>query len=200
MLPFSKDANIISLLSEKSLVKDFYSSVSTMNKSTAGQYLNRLNIFSVFLNKEFDGLTIDSLIDKIKENDADPYSVLSAYSAYLRNSNLSTITIKQRVVTVKNFFEYCDIDVSPRKFKIKVRLPRAVRRNKEAISKEDIIEILNQCSEIRLKTYVMLLAATGMRAVEALSVRIKDIDLESNPARLFVRGKTPKRKQIEQFF
>jgi integrase len=129
-----------------------------MNKATTGQYLNRLSNFGVFLNNEFDGLTIDSLVNKIKEKTADPYSVLSRYSAYLRDCNLSTIIIKQRVVIVKSFFEYCDIDVSPRKFKIKVRLPRAVKRNKEAISKEDVIEILNQCTDIRLKIYVMLLA------------------------------------------
>jgi transposase-like protein len=38
----------------------------------------------------------------------------------------------------------------------------------------------------------MLLAATGMRATEALSIRIKDIDLKSNPAKVFVRGNIPK--------
>jgi hypothetical protein len=70
---------------------------------------------------------------KIKENTTDPYSISSAYSAYLRNCNISSITLKQRVVTVKNFLEYYDIDISPRKFKIKVRLTGAVRRNKEAI-------------------------------------------------------------------
>ena len=197
---FSKDANTSRLLEDTSLVKDFYSSISTMNKSTAGQYLNRLSIFSVFLNKEFDGLTIDSLVNKIKEKTADPYSVLSAYSAYLKSRNISTITIKQRVVTVKNFFEYCDIDVSPRKFKIKVRLPKTVKRNKEAISKEDIIDILNQCSDIRLKTYVMLLAATGMRAVEALYIRVKDIDFENKPARIFVRGENTKTKTDRTIF
>ncbi len=59
VLPFLKDANVSRLLEDKSLVKEFYYSVSTMNKSTAEQYLSRLNIFSVFLHKEIDGLTID---------------------------------------------------------------------------------------------------------------------------------------------
>lgn len=84
---------------------------------------------------------------------------------------VTTLTLKQRVVTVKNFLEYHDVDISPRKFKLKVKLPRTVRKNKEALSKEDISDILNACSDIRLKTYVMLLAATGMRATEVLSVR-----------------------------
>jgi integrase len=54
------------------------------------------------------------------------------------------------------------------------------------------VDILNACSSIRLKTYVMLLAATGMRASEALSIRLCDFDDDSNPPRLFVRGEYTK--------
>ena len=61
-------------------------------------------------------------------------------------------------MTVKNFFEYSDIDITPRKFKLKVKLPRIVRKKKEALSKEDIIEILNISDNIRLRTYLILLA------------------------------------------
>jgi integrase len=90
--------------------------------------------------------------------------------------------------------------ISRRKFKLKVKLLKVVRKNKEALSKEDIIDILNTCSDLRLKTYVMLLAGTGMRATEALSIRIKDIDLKSNPAKVFVRGEYTKLELIELFF
>ena len=38
----------------------------------------------------------------------------------------------------------------------------------------------------------MLLASTGMRATEALSIRLKDLDLESNPAKLIIRGQYTK--------
>jgi len=41
---------------------------------------------------------------------------------------------------------------------------------------------LNGSSDNKLRTYVMLLAVTGARSVEFLSIRIKDIDLQSNPA------------------
>jgi integrase-like protein len=86
------------------------------------------------------------------------------------------------------------IDISPRRFKLKVKLPKVVRKKKEALSKEDIIEILNVCDNIRLRTYVMLLAATGLRAVEALSTRIIDVDFNSSPPKLFVRGEYTKTK------
>jgi hypothetical protein len=60
----------------------------------------------------------------------------------LDESKISTLTLKQRVVTVKNFLEYHDIDISPRRFKLKVKLPKTIRKNKEALSKEDTDLIL----------------------------------------------------------
>lgn len=105
-----------------------------------------------------------------------------------------------RVVTAKNFLEYYDVDISPRKFKLKVKIPKTVRKNKEALSKEDVTDILNACSDIRLKTYVMLLAATGFRAAEALSIRIKDLHLEFRPAKIFVRGEYTKTKTDRYIF
>jgi integrase len=168
----------------------------TMSKHTASEYAKRLNSFRTFVLVNYGKcITIDDLIIKIKEGSENPYNVISNYAAYLLDSNnISNLTLKQRVVTAKNFLEYHDVEISPRKFKLKVKLPRVVKSTKVAISKEDIIEILNSCSDMRLKTYVMLLASTGMRAVEALSIRIKDLDLQYNPSQLFVRGEYTKTK------
>ena len=179
--------------SDSNAISRYIKNIRTMNKSTAYIYFTRLTSFKSFISSAFN-LRIDDLITRIKEGKDDVFEVLNEYSSYLSNTNISSITIKQRVVTVKNFFEYHDIDISPRKFKLKVKLPRTIRRNKEALSKEDVTNILNACSDIRLKTYVMLLASTGMRAQEAVSLRIKDIHLDekSMPARFSVRGEFTK--------
>ena len=176
--------------------------MSTMSKHTANEYATRLSSFKKFVLEHYSRhITIDYLIVKMREGSENPYSILNNYAAYLlRSNNVSNSTLKQRVVTIKNFLEYHDVDISPRRFKMKVKLPKVIRQNKEALSKEDIIDILNTCSDIRLKTYVMLLAATGMRAVEGLSIRIKDIDLESNPPRLFIRGNFTKTKSDRTIF
>jgi integrase len=183
-------------------VTDFLSTMSTMSKHTANEYGKRLNSFRKFVLVHYDKhITIDNLIAKIKEGSENPYSVLNNYAVYLlRGNNVSNLTLKQRIVTAKNFFEYYDVDISPRKFKMKVKLPKVVRKKKQALSKEDIVDILNTCSDIRLKTYVMLLAATGMRAVEALSIRIKDLDLQSNSPKLFIRGEFTKTKSDRTIF
>jgi integrase len=91
--------------------------------------------------------------------------------------------------------EFSDVEISDNKFRLKVRLPKAIRRNKEALTKDDIRDIILACSEIRLKTYVMFLASTGMRAVEALSIRLKDINFDSNPVRVTIRGEYTNTKQ-----
>ena len=68
------------------------------------------------------------------------------------------------------------------------------------MDKNDIVQILNGCSDIKLKTYVMLLAVTGARVTEALSIRLKDLDLESNPAKLSIRGEFTKTKVDRHIF
>src|SRR4051794_32936001 len=198
-MPFAKRNDVIDILSLPP-VRDYFENTNIMSKSSAEEYLHRLKIFNAFLSKEYDGISIENLLEKIKDGTIDTYSVLSKYSAEQKKCNLSSTTIKQRIVTIKNFFEYNDIEISPRKFKLKVRLPKVVRKNKEAVSKEDIADILNNCSDIKLKTYVMLLAATGMRATEALHVCIKDIDFKRSPAELYVRGENTKTKADRTIF
>jgi hypothetical protein len=128
--------------STNNAIATYIRNVSTMSEPTAYQYFTRLNDFKEFIANEYDNhLSIDNLLVKIKNGDQDTYNLLNDYAAYLKNSDISVLTLKQRIVTVKNFLEYHDVDISPRKFKIKVKLPKVVRKKKEAISKEDVIDI-----------------------------------------------------------
>ncbi len=75
---------------------------------------------------------------------------MSDFVAYLQQEEgiENPNTIRYFVITARNFLEYHDIEISPRKFKLRVRLPKPVARRKEAISKEEIREILLKCSDI----------------------------------------------------
>lgn len=125
--------------------------------------------------------------------------MFSSYVSYEhRKASVTPITIKARISTIRTFLEYNDVEISPRKFKLKVKMPKVVRQTKEAISKEDIVNILNACSAIKLKTYVMFLAATGCRASEAVSTRLCDYDLTKN--KVFIRGEFTKTKTDRYVF
>jgi integrase len=175
-------------------ITKYINTIRAMSNSTSKEYQKRLRSFNNFVMLTYNRST-DILIKGLVDNHENPYDILSGYVNYLQaNNGLSALTLKQHVITAKNFLEYHDIEISPRKFKFKVKLPKAVRKNKEALTKEDIIDILNACSDIRLKTYMMLLASTGIRAKEALSTRECDYDLEADPPRVLIRGEYTKTK------
>jgi len=146
--------NSSSNYSSGNTITSYIGNVRTMNDTTAYQYLSRLKDFQGFIENKY-GFSIDELVPEIKQGQRDVYDVLNSYAAHLNSSNsISRLTLKQRVVTVKNFFEYYDIEISDRRFKLKVKLPKIIRKKKEALSKELIIEILNVCDNIRLRTYL----------------------------------------------
>ena len=194
-----KPVSISQSVATENALSKYIKSISMMNSASAREYSLRLRGFGNFITMGYK-MTLDDLIKEINEGTLDPYDVLTNYVAHLQaNYNVSTLTLKQRVTTAKNFLEYFDVDISPRKFKLKVKLPKVVRKDIQALTKEVITNILNACSDIRLKTYVMLLAATGMRASEALSIRLVDCDLRANPPRLQIRGEYTKTKVSRLF-
>jgi hypothetical protein len=83
-MPFAKNADTIELLNLP-LVRNYFENTNIMSKSTADEYLNRLKIFSAFLYKEYDGITIENLLEKIKDGTIDTYDILSIYSADQKN-------------------------------------------------------------------------------------------------------------------
>jgi integrase len=66
-------------------------------------------------------------------------------------------------------------------------LPKAARKDEEAIDASDIRKILLACNNCRLKAYLLVLASGGMRAVEALAIRYRDVNFTINPTRVRIR-------------
>jgi hypothetical protein len=96
----------------------------------------RLLTFDQFIKENYhfsiDELTISKLFEC--EN---IYQLLADYVSYLINKvdkngyKLSNVSVKQCASTVRNFLEYYDIDINPRKFKLKIKFPRIVRRHRK---------------------------------------------------------------------
>ena len=136
----------------------YIKSVSVGNKRTANEYLGRLLTFETFI-KENYSFSLDELtINKVFT--VDIYDLLSNYVDWLsRRTNkdgsklLSSVSIKNRIINTKNFLEYFGIPINSHTFKLRVRLPRVFDQYKEALTKDDIIKILNACPSIKLKTY-----------------------------------------------
>jgi integrase len=175
----------------------YVKNVSTDNSRTGIDYLRRLVVFEQFI-KENYSFSIDEILIS-KTFTVDIYDLLSNYVSWLKSRTkedgsrlLSNVSIKNRVITVKNFLEFFDILIYPHTFKKKVKIPRVVNQYKEALTREDIIKILEVCKDFKLKTYLICLAVTGARASEMCSLRLKDINWNEN--RIDIRGEFTKTK------
>ena len=104
------------------------------------------------------------------------------------------------MASIRSYFAYNDIDVIPSKFKRKVKMPKSYREDEEPLDASDIRKILLACNNRRLKPYLLVLASGGMRAVEGLAIRIKDIDFSVNPAKIHIRKEYAKTKVARDIY
>jgi hypothetical protein len=126
---------------ERGCIEAYISTVNRMSIATANTYRLRLKALNDFVLKEYKQ-NMDNIVGTIKNHSIDPYTCLNKYVDYLKYyHNLSPKTLSQQVITAKNMLEWHDVDISPIKFKLEAKLPRVIKRNKEALSKDDIVNI-----------------------------------------------------------
>ena len=78
---------------------------------------------------------------------------------------------------------------------MRVTLPKIPREDEKPIDDEDIRTILVKCHNRRLKTYLLVLASGGVRAIEACALRVCDIYFVESPVRIHVRPEYTKTKR-----
>jgi integrase len=100
--------------------------------------------------------------------------------------------MKVYLTGLKSYFGYHNIDVIPAKFRRRVKMPKLLREDEEPIDATDIRKILLACNNRRLRSYLLVLASGGMRATEALAIRLKDIDFSLSPTKIHIRSEYAK--------
>lgn len=170
-------------------VKTFLSSMERNSLKSRYAYQYGLIHFQRFLSYKYPDYNLETILRPLAENKINIYELLDAFISYLQTSNatLTPSSIKLYMASVRSYFAYNDIDVIPSKFKRKVKMPKSYREDEEPLDASDIRKILLACNNRRLKTYLLVLASGGMRAVEGLAIRIKDIDFSINPAKIHIR-------------
>lgn len=121
------------------------------------------------------------------------HQLLDSFVSFLLALRLFVCSIRLYLVAVRSYLAYYDIDVIPSKFKRKVKMPKLYREDEVSIDVSDL-KILLSCNNRRPKTYLLLLASGGMRAVEGLAIRYKDIDFSVSPTKIHLRKEYTKTK------
>ena len=178
----------------------FLKSMEKNSKVTRLTYETGLAYFQSFLVKEHRH-TLETILDLILKGDISVYTLLEQFVTFLTETKpLSPNSVRQYLVGIRSYLVYYDIDIIPSKFKRKVKMPRRLVEDHEPLDIKDIRNILLNCSNRRLKTFILVLASGGMRAGEALGIRMKDINFSTSPTKIHIRKEFSKTRVARDIY
>jgi integrase len=180
-------------------VKSFLESICRNSKQSKEAYHSGIKHFQQFLNIKYPGKTVQSILSSVNNGNGqkqklDVYELLDNFVSFLIQLNLSVPSIDLYVAAIRSYMAYYDIDIIPSKFKRKVKMPKHYREHEEPLDVSDIRKILLSCNNRRLKSYLLILASSGLRATEGCALRLCDINFSVNPAKIHVRKEYSKTK------
>jgi integrase len=156
---------------------------------------------SIFLSIKYPDCDINTILEVLALEKVNRYELLDRFVGYLQALNkINASSIKLYVASVRSYFAFYDIDIIPSRFKRKVKMPKLYREDEEPLDASDIRMILLACSNRRLKSYLLVLASGGVRAVEGLAIRTKDIDFSVNPTRIYIRKEYTKTRVARSIY
>ena len=181
-------------------VKEFLNSIQRNSKDSKNAYHLGLTHFQDFLDEKYPNFTVETILERLTNNEINVYELLNNFVSFLMVLKLSVNSIILYLTAVRSYFGYYDIDVIPSKFKRKVKMPKVGREDEEPLDAKDIRKILLSCSNRRLKTFILILASGGMRTKEGLAIRLKDIDLSLSPTKIHIRKEFSKTRVARDIY
>lgn len=185
-------------------VSAFLNSIKKRSLKTSRSYSSALIHLDNFVKKEYPNDSYDSnnIVDAITQNKINVYNLLDSFVSYIQSVKvgISSKSIVAYMAGLRSYFGYHDIDIIPSRFKKKVFVPVVYREDEEPIDASDIRNLLLSCNSKRLKPYLLVLASGGMRTVEALSIRNKDIDFSISPTKIHIRKEYTKTKVARDIY
>lgn len=184
-------------------VNKFLNSKARNSESTKKGYTIALSHFEIFLKKNAK-YNLETILDPLEKKSVDVYTLLDDFIGYLKNridvyngnTKLSEKTIAFYIAGVKSYLEYYDVEISSKKLRNKVTMPKILRRKKEVLNQKKIRTMLLACNNDRLKLFILVLASGGTRSMETLSIRNRDINFEDgSPITLHIIAENTKTKQ-----
>ncbi len=190
-------------LKDLSNVGVFLEAIGKNSRKTRNNYENALVHLERYVSETYPQQSINSILPSILDNKIDIYKLMDDFVTYETRKEKGKITpqsLRTYLIGIRSYFAYFDIDIIPSKFKRKVKVPRVGREDEEPIDARDIRRILLSCNNRRLKAYLLILASGGMRAVEGLAIRLRDIDFSSTPTRIHIRKEYSKTRVARDIY
>lgn len=162
----------------------------TRSENTEKTYLKGLTAFVNSMNIE----NLDEFVEKIKSQTIDSNQVHKDFIINLANRNLAPKTVGAWSASLRKFLVSNDIEV---KGLTQIKIYNV---HEDVLpSKDDLKKILSNCS-LRTKSIILLLASSGLRVGELRNLKLSDMDLNSEPALIRIKGMTAKERKPRMTF
>ena len=183
-------------------VHAFLSSISRNSIKSKYAYQYGLTHLQKFIVQTYPSYNLETILGPLSRNEINLYEMLEGFVCYMKSTNpdLTPNSLKLYMVSIRSYLAYYDIDVIASKFKRKVKMPKVYREDEEPLDVSDIRKILLSCNNRRLKAYLLVLASGGMRAVEGLAIRLKDIDFSTSPTKIHIRKEYAKTRIAREIY
>lgn len=153
------------------------------------------------------GKDIQSFLDFLKEEYKDEnlkevnYAQIRTWIIKMVNQNISNRSINRKISSLNSFFKFLikteHIKINPL---VKHKALKTSKKVQVPFSEEEINSVLNKISHadsfegVRNKLIIELFYATGIRRIELINIKLKDIDLENKTVKIL--GKRDKERVI----
>ncbi|MGH9923807.1 MAG: tyrosine-type recombinase/integrase, partial [Nitrososphaeraceae archaeon] len=185
-------------------VVTFLDSIGRNSKNSMTTYKTGLKHFADFLKtvspKKDSRLTPNSIISLLQNQRINTYELLDQFVSYLSKKNIAVRSVTLYIAAVRSYLEFSDIDIVPNRFRRRVKMPKFYPDPEEPLSLSDIRDLLEYCKIDRLRTYIILLTSSGLRAIEAASLRLMDVDFTTSPTKITVRREFSKTKRSRTIY
>lgn len=174
--------------SVKKLLADI--NLLTRSENTKKTYIKGLIAFS----KIFEIDNLDEFVEKVKNDPLLPAQYYKDFLINLSQRNVAPKTIATWSAALKKFFLVNDVKIDKN---IKLRIFKVTE---DYLPKKEELKFLINNVDLRTKVILLILLSSGLRIDELRNLKIKDVDLDSNPVKIYVRGTYAKERKARITF
>ncbi|MDI6733581.1 MAG: site-specific tyrosine recombinase XerD [Planctomycetota bacterium] len=155
-----------------------------LSRNTLESYRSDIEIFLKYITSGSKDIPVSAI------SSADIYKFIHSQ----RSRNISANTIIRRIVALRMFFRFLTVEGHIKEDpSILVDKPKSWQRLPDTLSYNEIEKILNYYStekplDIRNKTVLEILYATGARASEVSNLKLRDVNLSAGYIKCFGKG------------
>ena len=111
--------------------------------------------------QRYNGCNCESILQPLLENKINVYELLDSFVSFVlaTKPDITPRSLSVYLVAIRSFLAFYDVD----KFRRKVKVPKLYKEDEEPIDASDIRKLLLNCSNRRLKSYLLILASDSFR-------------------------------------